>query len=59
MYTHKHKHTHTHLYIYIYIYIYICTTLVQIVDEVGYISHCTNNIGKGMNPIILPPAMGK
>ena len=23
------------------------------------ISHSTNTIGKGMNPIILPPAMGK
>ena len=23
------------------------------------ISHCTNTLGKGMNPIILPPAMGK
>ena len=23
------------------------------------ISHCTNTFGKGMNPIILPPAMGK
>ena len=21
--------------------------------------HCTNTLGKGMNPIILPPAMGK
>ena len=25
----------------------------------GPISHCTNTLGKGMNPIILPPAMGK
>ena len=24
-----------------------------------YISHSTNTFGKGMNPIILPPAMGK
>ena len=24
-----------------------------------YIPHCTNTLGKGMNPIILPPAMGK
>ena len=23
------------------------------------ISHRTNTLGKGMNPIILPPAMGK
>ena len=21
--------------------------------------HCTNTLGKGLNPIILPPAMGK
>ena len=28
-------------------------------DEIDYISHCINTIGKGMNPIILPPAMGK
>ena len=25
----------------------------------GCISHSTNTLGKGMNPIILPPAMGK
>ena len=37
---------------YIYIYIYI-------LDETDCISHCTNTLGKGMNPIILPPAMGK
>ena len=24
-----------------------------------FISHCTNTLGKGMNPIIPPPAMGK
>ena len=28
-------------------------------DETDCISHCTNTLGKGMNPIILPPAMGK
>ena len=28
-------------------------------DETDYISHSTNTLGKGMNPIILPPAMGK
>ena len=27
--------------------------------ETDYISHNTNTLGKGMNPIILPPAMGK
>ena len=34
-------------------------TRVQTLDEVDCISHCTNILGKGMNPIILPPAMGK
>ena len=34
-------------------------TQVQIRDETDCISHCTNTFGKGMNPIILPPAMGK
>ena len=32
---------------------------VQILDEIDYISHSTNTLGNGMNPIILPPAMGK
>ena len=32
---------------------------VQILDETDCISHSTNTFGKGMNPIILPPAMGK
>ena len=27
--------------------------------EPDCLSHCTNILGKGMNPIILPPAMGK
>ena len=27
--------------------------------ETDCISHGTNTFGKGMNPIILPPAMGK
>ena len=31
-------------------------TRVQILDETDCIS---NTLGKGMNPIILPPAMGK
>ncbi len=30
---------------------------VQILDETDGISHSTNTLGKGMNPIILPPAM--
>ena len=34
-------------------------TRVQTLDEIDCISHCTNTLGKGMNPIILPPAMGK
>ena len=31
-------------------------TRVQILDEAYCISHSTNTLGKGMNPIILPPA---
>ena len=27
--------------------------------KTDYISHSTNTLGKGMNPIILSPAMGK
>ena len=34
-------------------------TRVQILDETDCISHSTNTLGEGMNPIILPPAMGK
>ena len=34
-------------------------TRVQILDETDCISHSTNTLEKGMNPIILPPAMGK
>ena len=34
-------------------------TRVQILDEADGISHGINILGKGMNPIILPPAMGK
>ena len=34
-------------------------TRVQILDLTNCISHSTNTLGKGMNPIILPPAMGK
>ena len=34
-------------------------TRVQILAETDCISHSTNTLGKGMNPIILPPAMGK
>ena len=35
------------------------TTRVQNLNETDCISHSTNTLGKGMNPIILPPAMGK
>ena len=31
----------------------------SILDETDCISHSTNTLGKGMNPVILPPAMGK
>ena len=34
-------------------------TQVQILDKIDCISHSTNTLGKVMNPIILPPAMGK
>ena len=34
-------------------------TRVQILTETDSISHSTNTLGKGTNPIILPPAMGK
>ena len=34
-------------------------TRVQILAETNGISDSTNTLGKGMNPIILPPAMGK
>ena len=33
------------------------TTRVRILDEIDCISHNTNTLG--MNPIILPPVMGK
>ena len=34
-------------------------TQVQILDKTDCISQSTNTLGKGMNPIILPPALGK
>ena len=34
-------------------------TEVQNLDETDSISHSTNTLGKGINPIILPPALGK
>ena len=73
--THTHKQTHTHTHIYIYIYYEMQTggargVIVIVVGnghgdssptlgETDCISHSTNTLGKGMNPIILPPAMGK
>ena len=35
------------------------TAILQILDQANCISHSTNILEKGMNPIILPPAMGK
>ena len=32
---------------------------IQILDESVCISHSTNTLGKGMNPTIFHPAMGK
>ena len=34
-------------------------TRVQTLDETDCISHSTNTLGKGINPMILAPAMGK
>ena len=34
-------------------------TRVQILDQTDGISHGINTLGKGMNPIFLPQAMGK
>ena len=34
-------------------------TQVQILDKTFCISHSINTLGKGMNPIILPQAVGK
>ena len=59
-----------YLYMYCYIVIYLwcngyrrrgmdTATRVQILNKTDCISHSTNTLGKGMNPIILPPAMGK
>ena len=33
--------------------------IIDIMDETNCISQSTNTLGKGLNPIILPPAMGK
>ena len=34
-------------------------TRVQILDVTDCISYSTNTVGKGINPISLPPAIGK
>ena len=34
-------------------------TRVQVLDEINSILHCINTLGKGMNQIIHPPAMGQ
>ena len=34
-------------------------TRVQILAQTDFISHCINTLGKGMNPIILPPVVGQ
>ena len=34
-------------------------TRVQTLDETDGISQIANTLGKGMDPIILPPAIGK
>ena len=34
-------------------------TGIQFLDGTVCISHSTNTLGKGMNPVILLPAMGK
>ena len=37
----------------------LSTYIVQILNKADCISHSTNTPGKGINPIILPSAMGK
>ena len=37
----------------------VMKTRVQILDETESISHSFNTLAKGMNPIILPPTVGK
>ena len=44
---------------YSYLMLIDTVTRVQILDEADGISHRTNTLVKGMNLIILPPAMGK
>ena len=37
---------------------FFTATRVQILDEPKYISRSTNNLGKGIKPIILSPQLG-
>ena len=53
---HKTQKKTNHIYL---IYMYKQDSALNILDETHCISHSTNTLGKGMNPIILPPAMGK
>ena len=39
--------------------IYYNEKRMLIMDETDSISRSTNTLGKGMNPIILPPTMGR
>ena len=70
IYTYISYHIHTNAYIHKYLfggarsvmvtaYKMHMVTQVQISGEAVSISHSSNTLGKGMNPIILPPAMGK
>ena len=57
---HTHTHTHTYIYITFFLVIYIynqkwCNGYRRR-KWTDYISHSTNTLVKGMNPIILPPA---
>ena len=41
------------------IMVFVIASGVQILDEADCIAHSTYTLGKGMNPIIFPPAMSK
>ena len=50
---------HINPYLFIICLDYVPRTSIEFKSWTECISHCTNTLGKGMNPIILPPAMGK
>ena len=50
---------YTHVYACLCVRIYICVSMCVCVCVSDCISHSTNTIGRGMNPIIHHPAMGK